>query len=136
MGYVKEDAPDLFISYSRGGRPGGRRGKETRLGNGSGTPTPVSEIGTQSSVRPVRAISGWINRLAAGDELDASLDGKVRDSAAMLIVLSPGYRESSWCKREMDLFLSIAEAKPMARSKSRVFVIETDRVERPERWRK
>ena len=129
MGYVKEDAPDLFISYSRADDQGDDEAKKP------GWVTALArllrkEIGTK--LGKTGACDIWMDhRLAAGDELDASLDGKVRDSAAMLIVLSPGYRESSWCKREMDLFLSIA-GKPMARSKSRVFVIETDRVERPE----
>jgi hypothetical protein len=74
----------------------------------------------------------WMDhRMAAGDVIDASLDAEVRGGAAMLIVLSPGYLESSWCKREMDLFLE-ADAKRQAGSTSRVFVIETGRVERPE----
>ena len=31
----------------------------------------------------------------------------VQQSATMLLVLSPGYLESQWCKQEKDLFLSL-----------------------------
>ena len=129
MGYLKADAPDLFISYShvddQGGRDADKPGWVTELSR-----LLRKELDTK--LGKVGACDIWMDhRLATGAVLDASLDDKVRASAAMLIVLSPGYLISSWCQREMELFLE-QDAKRRAGSTSRVFVIETDRVERPE----
>ena len=49
----------------------------------------------------------------------------------MLILLSPGYLRSSWCRREMELFLG-EESKRRAGTTARVFVVEIDRVDEPE----
>src|SRR5262249_16159514 len=60
---------------------------------------------------------------------------KVRASAALLIVLSPGYLVSSWCDREMKLFLDEAAEREQGTT-SRVFVVEIDQVDRPEAVRR
>lgn len=129
MGYVKHDAPDLFISYSRADDQGDEESERP------GWVTTLSRLlrkEVDKKLGKVGVCDIWMDhRLAAGDVLDQSLDARVRESATMLIVLSPGYLGSSWCKRELDLFLGLGPNR-QAGSTSRVFVIETDRVERPE----
>jgi hypothetical protein len=129
MGYVNNDAPDLFISYSRADD---QRDDDA---NKPGWVTALSRLLRREIDRKLGKVGAcdiWMDhRMAAGDPIDASLDDRVRASAAMLIVLSPGYLDSSWCEREMNLFLNRDTHGP-AGSTSRVFVVETDRVERPE----
>src|SRR4051794_11240506 len=125
MGYVKGDAPDLFISYAhvddQGDEAARKPGWVTALKR-------LLEKEVDRKLGKVGACAIWMDhRLAAGDLIDASLAAQVGDSAAMLIVLSPGYLGSSWCKREMELFLN-RDAKRKAGTTSSVFVVETDRV--------
>ena len=44
----------------------------------------------------------------------------VQQSATMLMVLSPGYLASQWCRQEKDLFFEVLGGKPQGR----VFVVE------------
>src|SRR5215470_3333753 len=44
----------------------------------------------------------------------------VQQSATMLLVLSPGYLASQWCRQEKDLFFAVLGGQPQGR----VFVIE------------
>ena len=44
----------------------------------------------------------------------------VQQSATMLLVLSPGYLASQWCRQEKDLFFEVLGGKPQGR----VFVVE------------
>jgi hypothetical protein len=46
----------------------------------------------------------------------------VQQSATMLLVLSPGYLESQWCRQEKDLFFAGLGGKPQ----NRVFVVERE----------
>ena len=55
----------------------------------------------------------------------------VRQSATLIVILSPGYLASSWCGREKDAFLSLVRQ----RGNKQVFVVERDLVnenQRPE----
>ena len=97
MGYVREGYPDLFISYARADD---QRDEE---GDRPGWVTCLSRLLRKEIDRKLGKIGAcdlWMDhRLAAGTLFDDSLDARVRESATMLIVLSPGYVESSWCKR-------------------------------------
>ena len=55
----------------------------------------------------------------------------LHNTAAILIVLSPGYVASSWCQPAPNDFLKLIQER--IRSGSRVFVVESDRVERADR---
>ncbi len=129
MGYIDPDRPDVFISYAHlDDEPVGepeepgwvtalyrRIGKQLRKRLGSG------------------ACDVWMDhRFTTGDELTEDLDRRVRESALLLIVLSPSYVNSRWCGRELDRFLSQRGGREPGEL-SRVLVVEFDRVKRPER---
>ncbi|WP_165253281.1 toll/interleukin-1 receptor domain-containing protein [Paludisphaera soli] len=128
MGYLHDDAPDLFISYSHADD---QTYDEARK---PGWVTSLSRLLRKEIDRKLGKVGAcdlWMDhRLAAGDAVDASLHAKISGSATMLIVLSEGYLRSSWCQREMELFLE-TDAKRRHGEASRIFVVETDRVERP-----
>ncbi len=54
-----------------------------------------------------------------------------RDSALLIVVLSPGYVMSEWCQRQQNNFLS--DVQNRVRSGSRVFVVERDHIEAGDR---
>jgi len=125
MGYVNESSPDLFISYAHADDQGDEETKRP------GWVTSFSRLLRKELDRKLGKIGAcdlWMDhRIAAGAMFDTSLETKVRSSAVMLIVLSPGYVLSSWCQREMELF----QEKASETGSASVFVIETDRVDRP-----
>ncbi|MFA5922407.1 MAG: toll/interleukin-1 receptor domain-containing protein [Methylococcaceae bacterium] len=57
----------------------------------------------------------------------------LKHSAIVVIILSPGYMASPWCQREMQTFWQ--ELAQRARSDSRIFVVERDKVEIDEKPR-
>ncbi len=68
----------------------------------------------------------WLDhRLEHGTPFSQQLIETIRGSAALLIILSPGYLASDWCGRERDVFLEAMQT----RTARPIFVIERDRVE-------
>lgn len=68
----------------------------------------------------------WLDHhLEHGTPFSRQLIETIRDSAALLIILSPGYLASDWCGRERDVFLEAMRT----RTARPIFVIERDRVE-------
>src|SRR5207253_247452 len=63
--------------------------------------------------------------------LTPELEDKVRGSAVLILILSEGYLASEWCQRELKSFLA-DEGKRRQGGGARVFVVEYDRVKRPE----
>jgi len=125
MAYVAEFENDLFVSYAH---------LDDR-------PLPPIEKGWVTQLMAaLRAELG--SRLGCGDSTiwrDVQLEGNqpvtseiigaVRSSAVLILVLSPGYLASEWCRRERNEFLRFAKAEP-----GRVFVVErlpVDRKEKP-----
>src|SRR5262249_14500037 len=53
----------------------------------------------------------WMDlQMGADAEVTPEITGKIRDAAILLLILSPAYRQSKWCRQEMLMFLS-AEAE-------------------------
>jgi hypothetical protein len=52
---------------------------------------------------------------------------QLQDAAVLLLILSPGYVASDWCRRELSTFVS-----RVAKGSGRVFIIEREPIERPE----
>lgn len=75
------------------------------------------------------AYSIWMDRRLLGNEpFPSALIENIRQSATLLIIQSPGYLQSEWCKQERNWFL---EALRQSRSSDhRVFVIEIDRTDK------
>jgi hypothetical protein len=70
----------------------------------------------------------WDDRLLAKNAplTPESLDA-LKGSAALVLVLSPGYLKSPWCQREKNAFYDLLRSKD--RSSHSVFVVHRDRVE-------
>lgn len=121
-----EEAHDLFVSYARAD-------DEVPANASSGwVTTLVTELGKVLR----RKLGGqgarvWMDRqLAANEPVTDTLLSRLRRSRALLLVMSPGYRRSDWCQRELANFAAEARARGDHRS---IFVIEVEGVAR-ERW--
>jgi hypothetical protein len=128
MGFVDPAWPDIFISYA----------------HVDDEPDPGVEIGWVSTLvrhlekvlarrlgRP-EAFKLWMHhQLAINVQVTPEIRTKVNHSAVLIIILSPGYLASPWCQAEMEWFLD-KEVPSRKDNGSRVFVVEFDRVERPE----
>jgi TIR domain len=75
------------------------------------------------------AYSIWMDRSLLGNEpfSDALLQN-INESAALIIILSPAYLQSEWCRKERNAFLETIRNKSNA--DNRVFVVETLPTER------
>jgi hypothetical protein len=72
------------------------------------------------------AYSLWMDHeLGSGQYISEQLINSVRDSATLIVVLSPGYVASSWCQRERDTFLRLIRES----SNRPVFIVERERVD-------
>ena len=73
-----------------------------------------------------------LDDLAGNESVTPTLDGAVRKTATLVVVLSNGYLRSQWCKKEIQSFVEAA------RSDGRLFVIHHTNIaleERPEEIR-
>ena len=98
MGYVHPDKPDIFLSYAHvddepdaafPDRPGWVttlvRGLEKRLARKLGR---------------VDSYDLWRDAKLAGHvDVTPEIIGRLRDAAVLLLVLSPGYLASEWCRQ-------------------------------------
>ena len=66
-------------------------------------------------------------QLSPNKPLTTEILDALTQSAALVIILSPGYMASPWCQREMQTFWQ--ELAQRVRSDSRIFVIERDKLE-------
>lgn len=122
MAYVANYEFDVFVSYAHVDNepflPGGK-GWVTSLIDGLRKLMAV-KLGRTDS------FSLWMDYALRGSEpVTPQLLNTVRKSAMLIVVLSPGYLASDWCRRERDAFLGIVQA----RGARRVFVIERDSVD-------
>ena len=71
----------------------------------------------------------WMDHQLAGNApLTPEIVAALRETATLLVFVSPGYLVSDWCKREREAFLQLIRQR--LDSGSRVFVVEIDRVDR------
>jgi len=66
-------------------------------------------------------------QLSPNKPLTPEILNALRQSATLVIILSPGYMASPWCQREMQTFWQ--ELAQRINSNSRVFVVERNRLE-------
>lgn len=113
---------DLFVSYAHVDNvplPGAQEGWITTL------VTALKTMVTRKLGRPEN-FSLWMDPKLDGNEpLSAEIVRSVAEAATMLMIYSPAYRASEWCKREMNSFLKVAGGIG-----PRLFVVERDREER------
>ena len=64
----------------------------------------------------------WMDDKLRGNEpFDEQLRGKVSSSATLLVILSNGYLQSKWCRRELDIFVEAAGGERGA--SGRIFLV-------------
>lgn len=126
MAYVPDHLHDIFVSYAH-------VDDEAMPGAGDGwVTTLIGCVKTRLSQLLGRrdAYSLWMDyELAKSVDLSEQIVEALERTATMLVVLSPGYTASEWCRREKDRFLRFAAEK----GKSRVFIVERDKVAPEER---
>lgn len=124
MAFVKDFTHDVFISYAQiDNQPlsGAEQGWVTTL---------KSNLERLLAIRlGSREVSLWTDHNLAGNApLTPEILGKLRETATLLVVLSRGYLNSEWCRREREAFL-----RERSGADSRLFVVELDRIEQNER---
>jgi hypothetical protein len=73
----------------------------------------------------------WMDHhLAASDHVDEVLVNSVRSSRTLLLVMSPAYQRSAWCRRELGNYIASSVASGALDA---VFIVETEPVDR-DRW--
>ena len=114
---------DIFVSYAHVDDepvPGADEGWVTTL---------VKCLRTQLSQKLGRnnAFSLWIDHSLAGNvQVTDEIMSTLRESATLVVILSPGYIASHWCLEEKDAFLEAVAER--VRSGSRVFAVERDKM--------
>ncbi|MGR9105953.1 MAG: toll/interleukin-1 receptor domain-containing protein [Gammaproteobacteria bacterium] len=127
--YVSGYRHDIFVSYARvddeklpGAQEGWVKtlvaGLKVRLGQKLGRSDLFSLWQDEQSLSQ--------HKNYATEILDA-----LRASATLVIILSPGYKASYWCMKEMETFWN--ELQQRADSESRIFVVQRDKLESKEK---
>jgi hypothetical protein len=127
MGFVRPDQDDLFVSYASVDdqpMPGVDMGWVTAL-------LGSLKRGLARKFGPADGFSmRWDDELANSARSVAELKARVRGSAALVVILSEGYLASAW--RKGELAESLGEEVRQREGGARLFVVEYDKVERPE----
>src|SRR5262249_38791958 len=103
MAYVHPDKPDLFISYAHvDDEPDAafpdRPGWVTTL-------VRCLEKRLAKKLGRVDSYDIWRDaKLAGHTDLTPDILQRLRDAAVLLVVLSPAYLASDWCRRELETF--------------------------------
>ena len=119
----KETKHDIFVSYARVDNeplPGADKGWVTTLINGL-----KNLLGQKLGRRD--AYSLWMDYESRSDEpATPEIINQLENSIILLVILSPAYLESEWCRLELNTFLAnICEESEC------LFIIERSEVERP-----
>ncbi len=125
--YVPRYRHDIFVSYAHvDNEP--LAGPETRWVTNLITglkPLLGQKLGRAD------AYSLWMDYELRGHEaLTPHILEQLQDAALLLLILSPGYLASEWCRRELSSFVARA-----GKDAGRLFVIEREPLERPEELR-
>jgi len=128
MPYLSSDAydHDIFVSYAHVDDeplPGGAQGWVTTF-------TTCVKTKLAQKIGRNDAYSLWMDyELRGGQPITPHILGRVQRSAMLLVVLSPGYIASDWCRRELETFAGLI-SEDQGR---RMFVVELDRLDEAER---
>jgi len=111
---------DMFVSYAHLDNP--------VLGPGSGgwVDTLVKKLEGEVKARGIKGFTAWFDKnLTENLPLTPQLMEKIKKSATLLVVMSPCYLQSEWCKREREGFLSLVDDRV---AEGCVFVVEARQV--------
>lgn len=127
MAYVQHCQNDVFVSYAQVDDrplPGARDGWVCTL-------VDALKLLLAQQLGRAEVLAVWRDLQLAGNErLTPAIFSAVRDSAALLVILSEGYLASRWCREEAREFLD-----RVGDTSRRVFVVErmpVDRARRPD----
>jgi hypothetical protein len=114
---------DVFVSYARAD-------DERPMGAEKGWVTTLADelrkvLRRKLGVREARIFMD--HQLAGNEGVTEALLDAVRRSRTLLLLMSPGYRKSSWCQWELGRFL---EAQTERNHRDHVFVLETEPMDR------
>ncbi len=114
---------DVFVSYAHAD-------DEPAMGAAKGWVTTLADelrkvLRRKLGVREARIFMD--HQLAGNEGLTDRLLDTVRESRTLLLLMSPGYRRSSWCQWELGRFL---EAQTERNHRDHVFVLETEPLDR------
>jgi TIR domain len=128
MPYLSSDTydHDIFVSYAHvddAPLPGGDQGWVTTF-------TTCVKTKLAQKLGRNDAYSLWMDyELRGGQPITSHILGRVQRSAMLLVVLSPGYIASDWCRRELETFAGLISEN----QGRRMFVVELDRLDEAER---
>ncbi|HEX3147423.1 MAG TPA: TIR domain-containing protein [Gemmataceae bacterium] len=127
MGFVRQDQPDVFISYAQ-------YDDEPVPGWVSGFVDGL-ESSLKMELGPVDGKQLHVFRdfqLPTGARIGADLQQKVENSATLLLILSKSYLKSVWTPIELKWFVQHINVRNGATVRARIFPIEFTNVQRPE----
>lgn len=120
---IANNNPEIFVSYARIDNeplPGLDKGWVTTL------ITRLQNLLAQK-LDSYRAYSLWMDYDSRDNQsVTPSIIEKLESSAILLLILSPSYIESKWCREELSAFLS-----KVGNASGRIFIVERNNVERP-----
>src|SRR5580692_3801301 len=126
MAYLPRFDEDIFISYAH-------VDDATVSDAGQGWVTEVIRCLKVELARKLGrsdAYALWADHdLLTSHPVTAQILERVRRSAMLVVILSPGYVASQWCRQERDVFFG-ASREPGTRN---VFVVEIDRIDDADR---
>lgn len=125
MAYVPGHEHDVFVSYAH-------IDNEPLVGAAEGwVTTLVRNLETvlrQKLGDRERRLDVWMDHELAGNRPFAGdIQGALERTATLLVIMSPGYLSSDWCRKERETFRRLVSSR--ARTGSRVFVVHRDRIE-------
>jgi hypothetical protein len=118
MVYLSQFEHDVFVSYAH------LDNQKDRKGADGWTSSLVNALRVKlSEILGSGEVDVWMDqRMRGNDPLDEGIMEEVRDSATLLVIKSPSYTESHWCRFEFEVFL--AEASHKISDSRRIFVVE------------
>lgn len=124
MAFVPSYDHDVFVSYARiDDEPlvGAQRGWVTTLIHNLQT-VVRQKLGSKDFLI-------WMDHQLAGNRaLNPAIMTTLSNTATLLVILSPGYLASEWCRRERQAFLKLLKGRRDAGSQ--VFVVYCDKLDR------
>jgi hypothetical protein len=125
MAYVPGYEHDVFVSYAH-------IDNEPLMGAAEGWVTTLMQnletVVRQKLGDRERRLDVWMDHELAGNRpFDDDVRGALERTATLLVIMSPGYLASDWCRKERETFRGLVSSR--ARAGSRVFVVHRDRVE-------
>jgi hypothetical protein len=125
MAYLPKYDHDIFVSYAHIDNEPESKGSEGWVDS------LVRLLGSEIRKRlGTREPSIWMDRELAGNRpITKEILTRVERSGLLLLVMSPSYLNSEWCRRERDAFLSLVKDRI---GEGSVFIVHARRVPREE----